>query len=99
MNSRVQQPWFSIARLAWMYEFSEKSILTWVKAGKFGPVSDTSYVLQIGSDWRVSALGCFFFESSHPARYDDTVRARNAEELKRRLKQAKAPELEVMRAA
>lgn len=85
MSTRAQKLWHSIAKLAFMYEFSEGTIRTWVKAGKFGAIEDPDFVLDIDGDIRVSNLGCTFFEMNHPLKYNEEIRARNAAELRRRL--------------
>lgn len=90
-SQRAQQLWYSIGKLAFMYEFSEATVRRWVKAGKFGALSDTRYVLDLDGDIRVSGLGCACFEAAHPLVYDNTVRARNAGELRRRLKLVPQP--------
>lgn len=86
MIPRTPQLWFSIAQLSFMYSFHPDTIRKWLKDGKFGDLKDTRHVMDIDGDIRVSATACAFFELNHPMEYDAAIRARNAAELRRRMK-------------
>lgn len=84
MNTIVEC-YYTVQQLAWMLQFDRKTILEWVRAGKFG--ADCLNVE--GKDVRVPASGVRFWELNHriqlaEARDLAPIVARTLGELKRK---------------
>jgi hypothetical protein len=93
MKSRVPDLWYSVSKVAFMLDFSDTTVRTWLREGRFFPPGpdgqpDKSTVMQVGNDIRISARGVRHFEESHQYAYDDGIKARNRAELMRKLEGA-----------
>lgn len=96
MRSSVVELYYSISELCCIYRFSDKTVRDWVKSGRFSPPGpdekpDLTNILDIGGDLRVPASGCLYFQANHPLKYDLGIRARNAGEMRRKIKQKESP--------
>lgn len=79
--SLVVEKYYTVQQLAWLLEFDRKTILEWVKAGKFGP-----HCLNVGgTDIRVPASGVNAWRGNQLLAQDtEPIAARSAGELKRK---------------
>lgn len=82
-NPRVAQLWYSIHTLSVMLELSESTLRRRIQEGKFGRGAE--FVVNLDGDIRVSTLGYYQYIGANPYHYDDTVKARNQAEMRRKL--------------
>lgn len=95
MKQRVVELYYSVSELAFLLRFSDTTIRKRIKAGDFSPPGedhkpDFSNVIDIDGDLRVPASGVNWFLDQHPLKYDSGIRARNAAELRRKMKREDA---------
>lgn len=96
MTTGAVEMHYSIQELGLMYRFAESTIREFIKRGEFGPLEEDvareqnlGPVLNVnGKDIRVPASRCHFFQNHHQLNQSLGIKARNNNELQRKLKQA-----------
>ena len=93
--SRFVEPYYSIPKVAWIFELGESTVRRKGKAGEFGAMADC---LVDGNQVRIPHSGLLFYREKHrikdvaQKRLDDQVRGRTLGEARRRLKEATSPD-------
>jgi len=88
--SRFLEPYYSIPRVAWMFELGESTVRRKWKAGEFGPITNC---LLDGNMVRIPHSGLLHYVHNHQIkdvaqrRLDDQVKGRTLGEARRRLKE------------
>lgn len=90
MTVNVVELHYTVAELAILLRFSVSTIRRYIRDGDFSDrgadgAPDFSNITDVNGDLRVPTSGVLLFKKRHPFVYDLGVRARNGEELRRKL--------------